>query len=129
MRPRLLLMLAVALLVLLPPACGWAQTVVLYSHHDARQARRVAGLARVFDHQVQIDTELQPGVPWRDALDAGICGARRVLLVWSRRAAASVEVAREIAIARHCRVPVVAVLLDSAPLPDDVSQLQGVDWR
>lgn len=129
MRLRLLFVAAVAVLMLLPPACGFAQTAVLYSRVDAAQAQRVARLASLFDHQVQIDTELRPGVPWRDAMAAGICSAQRVLLVWSASAAASVEVAREIAIARRCGVPVVPVLIDSAPLPDDVSQLQAVDWR
>ena len=128
MRLRLLFVAAVAVLMLLPPACGFAQTAVLYSRADAAHAQRAARLASLFD-QVRIDTELRPGVPWRDALAAGICSAQRVLLVWSASAAASVEVAREIAIARRCRVPVVPVLIDSAPLPDDVSQLQAVDWR
>ncbi|MBN8492515.1 MAG: toll/interleukin-1 receptor domain-containing protein, partial [Burkholderiales bacterium] len=72
---------------------------------------------------------LPPGVPWRPVLELLICRADRVLLVWSRRAAASTEVARELQTARLCGVPVVPVLLDSTPLPADVGQIHAVDWR
>ena len=68
------------------------------------------------------------GVPWREAVAVGICASKRVLLLWSRRAARSPEVAREIQTAMLCGVPVVPVLLDGAPLPGDVT-LQGIDWR
>ena len=58
-----------------------------------------------------------------------ICGASRVLLVWSRQAAESAEVRREIDTALVCRVSVVPVLLDSTPLPGLVADVQAVDWR
>lgn len=117
---------ALALALLCAPA--WPQTAVIYSRADAAQARRAASLVRLYD-PVLIDVALPPGVPWRSVMAAGICASERVLLVWSRRAATSSEVAREIQTAQMCLVPVVPVLLDSTPLPSDVSQLQAVDWR
>ena len=119
-------MTLLAALLQLPLAI--AQTVIVYSRLDAPQAVRAQRLARLYDH-VLIDTDLAPGVPWRHALELGICTSDRVLLLWSRRAAASAEVAREIQTARMCGVPVVPVLLDSTPLPSDVGQLQAIDWR
>lgn len=126
MRPACLGVLLLAALLQLPLAV--AQTVIVYSRLDAPQAARAQRLARLYD-QVLIDTDLAPGVPWRPALERGICASDRVLLLWSRRAAASAEVAREIQTARLCGVPVVPVLLDGTPLPSDVGQLQAVDWR
>jgi hypothetical protein len=121
------LLLALLLALMLGGHAG-AQTTVIYSRADAVHAERAARLARVFG-PVIIDTALPPGVPWRTAIAAGICSSAVVLLIWSRRAAASTEVAREIATAQACRVPVLPVLLDSAPLPDDIGRVQGVDWR
>lgn len=116
------------LAALLQQPLAIAQTVIVYSRLDAPQAARAQRLARLFD-QVLIDTDLPPGVPWRPALELGICRSDRVLLMWSRRAAASAEVAREIQTARLCGVPVVPVLLDATPLPSDVGRLQAIDWR
>lgn len=126
MRPACLGVMLLAALLQLPLAV--AQTVIVYSRLDAPQAVRAQRLARLYD-QVLIDIDLAPGVPWRPALERGICASDRVLLLWSRRAAASAEVAREIQTARLCGVPVVPVLLDGTPLPSDVGQLQAVDWR
>src|SRR5574343_58367 len=93
MRPACLGVLLLAALLQLPLA--GAQTVIVYSRLDAPQAVRAQRLARLYD-QVLIDIDLAPGVPWRPALERGICASDRVLLLWSRRAAASAEVAREI---------------------------------
>lgn len=119
-----------ALTIALALLCGQAlaQTTVIYSRADAAQAQRAARLARLYE-PVLLDTWLPPGAPWRTQVAAGICGSRVVLLVWSKRAAASTEVAREIQTAMLCAVPVVPVLLDATPLPSDVGHRNGVDWR
>ena len=52
-----------------------------------------------------------------------------VLVLWSARAASSVEVAGELATARGCSALVVPVLLDSTALPAGLAGVQGVDWR
>lgn len=116
--------------LLLALLCGGAQaqTVILYSRADSVQAHRAQQLAAIYGPAL-IDRQLQPGVPWRASIAAGICGAERVLLLWSERAAASAEVRREIDTALVCRVPVVPVLIDSTPLPGLVADTQAVDWR
>lgn len=105
-----------------------ADTVVIYSRVDAPAAQRAQALASVYDRSV-IDRLVQPGAHWRQAMSGAICGASRVLLVWSRHASDSAEVRREIDTALVCRVAVVPVLLDSTPLPGLVADVQAVDWR
>lgn len=114
-----------ALLLAMPAA---ADTVVLYARPDAAIAQRAHALAAVYGLAV-IDRQVQPGAHWRQAMAGAICGAGRVLLVWSRHAADSAEVRREIDTALVCRVAVVPVLLDSTPLPGLVADVQAVDWR
>ena len=121
MRPPAWLLLAAAL-----PVCS--HTVVLYSRADAEQAGRVHALAQAFGPAL-IDRQLPAGAAWRAAIAAAICGADKALLVWSARAAQSVEVRRELDTALACHVLVVPVLLDSTPLPGLVGDTQGVDWR
>ena len=105
-----------------------ADTVVIYSRLDTPAAQRAQALAAVYDRAV-IDRQVQPGAHWRQVMAGAICGASRVLLVWSRHAAESAEVRREIDTALVCRVNVVPVLLDSTPLPGLVADVQAVDWR
>lgn len=78
---------------------------------------------------VQIDLAVQPGAQWRAAMADAICGARVVLVLWSARAAASLEVAHELQTAGQCGAPVVPVLLDGTPLPAGLAGVQAVDWR
>lgn len=105
-----------------------ADTVVIYSRADHDAARKVQAMAAV-SGPVVIDRSVQPGAHWRQAMAGAICGASRVLLVWSRHAADSAEVRREVDTALVCRVAVVPVLLDSTPLPGIVADVQAVDWR
>lgn len=110
------------------PALAAGQTVVIYSRADAAQAHRAQQLAAVYGPAL-IDRQLQPGAPWRATIAEWICSADRVLLLWSAHAAASAEVRREIDTALVCRVPIVPVLLDAAPLPGIVADVQAMDWR
>lgn len=120
---------AAALVLVLLAACAPApSTVVLYSRHDSDYAQKARDLARVFA-PVHFDRELRPGAFWRAEMGQRICGASHVLLIWSEHAARSVEVARELQTASACQVPVIAVLLDSTPLPHEASPRHAVDWR
>ena len=117
-----------ALLLALLCSTAQAQTVIIYSRADGAHAHRAHALAAVYGPAL-IDRQLQPGVQWRASIAAGICGADRVLLVWSASAAASADVRREIDTALTCRVPIVPVLIDSTALPGLVADVQAVDWR
>ena len=119
--------IALGCLLLLATPAG-AQTEVIYSRADIAQAHRAENLASAFGPALT-DRSLPAGAPWRQTIAAAICGADRVLLVWSERAAASVELRREIDTALVCRIPIVPLLLDSTPLPGLVGDVQAVDWR
>ena len=104
-----------------------AQTAIIYSRADAEQAQRAYRLARLYDTPL-IDTDIRPGMPWREAMMLAICNSRAVLLIWSARSAASAEVAIELQAAGMCGIPVVPILIDDTPLPSAIT-LQGIDWR
>ena len=116
------------LALLLASVQAHAQTVVIYSRLDQLQAQRAHQLAAVYGPAV-IDRQLLPGQPWRLTVQRAICGADRVLLLWSARAAASAEVRREIDSALVCGTAIQPVLLDDTPLPGLVGDVQAVDWR
>ena len=116
------------LALLLASAQAHAQTVVVYSRLDEAQAHRAHQLASVWGASI-IDRQIQPGQPWRLTVQRAICGADRVLLMWSARAAASAEVRREIDTALVCGTVIQPVLLDDTPLPGLVGDVQAVDWR
>lgn len=119
----------VALLLALVLSGGaHAQTVLIYARADAAQAQRAARLAGAFD-AVWLDADLTPGAGWRAEVARRLLSARRVLVLWSTRAAASAEVAAEWRIALAGSAEVVPVLLDDAPLPGELAGRQGVDWR
>ena len=118
----------VVLALLFAALAADARTVILYSRADADHATRVQRLARAFAPTF-IDRDLPPGEQWRQAIARAICAADVVLLVWSARAAASIEVEREIETVQRCGVRVVPVLIDDTPLPAGLAGAQGVDWR
>lgn len=117
-----------ALLVLLVAGGARAQTVLIYARADQAQAVRAARLAAVWG-EVWTDQQLQPGDAWRQEVARRLLAARRVLVIWSTRAAASVEVGTEWRIALAGPGDVVPVLLDDTPLPGELAGRQGIDWR
>lgn len=120
--------LILALCLVLAAGPVEALTVLLYARADAADAERVRRLASAFD-RVWIDRDLAPGTPWRPAIGRRICGADRVLVLWSERAAASPEVASEWRLAAACGRVLVPVMLDSTPMPAELASRQAVDWR
>lgn len=106
-----------------------AQAVVLYARADEAKAQRVIRLVAAMEPTAH-DRLIRPGDPWREVMAAAIEQGRYVFVVWSRHAAASTELAREIQLARAAPgARVVAVLLDGTQLPSDLAGLQAVDWR
>ena len=117
-----------ALAALLIAVSAHAQTVILYSRHDAEDARRARVLAAAFG-PVFSDADLRPGQPWRTVIAGRVCAARLVLVLWSAPAAASPEVGAEWRHALACGRRVVPVMLDDTPMPGELGARQGVDWR
>lgn len=120
------LILALCLVLAAGPVEAW--TVLLYARADAGQAERAVRLLRAVD-AVWHDRDLLPGEPWRAAVAAQICSADQVLVLWSARAAASIEVAAEWRLALACGRVLVPVLLDDAAMPAELGARQAVDWR
>lgn len=123
MRPLVLLL---ALVLASGPVS--ALTVILYARADEASMQRARSLARAYG-PVWVDLDLQPGQPWRRAIAGRLCGADRVLVIWSQAAAGSVELAAEWRQALACGRRVVPVLLDAAPMPPELGAWQAVDWR
>lgn len=122
-------MIRAALLTLsLLAGAAQAQTVILYARADAEAAERARALASAYD-QVLIDREIPPGLPWRVVIASAITQARTVLVLWSARSAASVEVGAEWRLAAASGVRLVPVLLDDTPMPAELGARQAVDWR
>jgi len=120
-----------AVLLLQLAAAAPAQTVLVYARADQAQAQRVARLAGVYD-PVWLDQDLTPGTDWRRQVARRLLDAKCILVLWSARAAASLEVAAEwrIALATDPAVTrVMPVLLDDTPMPAELAARQAVDWR
>lgn len=105
-----------------------AQTVIVYARADAQQMERVRQLARAYD-PVVIDRDVPAGLPWRVVLAQAILHAQTVLVVWSARSAASVEVGAEWRLAAAAGVRLVPLLLDDTPMPAELGARQAIDWR
>ena len=102
--------------------------IVLYSSKDSREAEHVYALSRTFGNTF-IASNLTPGEQWREAIARKICEADIVLVVWSKNAAQSKEVDKELHIATICDRKIVPVLLDYEPLPPLISSWHAVNWR
>ena len=105
-----------------------AQTVILYSQRDAREAQRIHRLAIMYSVVLR-DVEIPPGEPWRATVAGWIRDAKTVLILWSANAAESDELAAEWRMALASPARVVPVLLDATPLPGELAGRQAVDWR
>jgi len=105
-----------------------AQTVILYSQRDAREAQRIHRIAVMYSIVLR-DVEIPPGEPWRATVAGWIREAKTVLILWSANAAESDELAAEWRQALASPARVVPVLLDATPLPGELAGRQAVDWR
>jgi hypothetical protein len=72
---------------------------------------------------------IKPGDRWRIAISKSLTKCSSVLVFWSASAAASREVKGEYEKAISLKKTVVPVRLDSTPLPEQLSQYHGVDFR
>lgn len=119
---------AAGLGLLLLASAAHGQTVILYARADQVHAQRAAGLASMWD-TVWLDADLQPGTAWRAEVARRILVAKRVLVLWSARAASSAEVAAEWRIAMASQAQVLPIMLDDTPMPPELAARHAVDWR
>jgi hypothetical protein len=89
--------------------------------HDAVDLLRAGGV-KVFLDVVDIDY----GERWRDALAKALQRCERVMVFWSRAAAASEWVEREWRYALELGKKIVPTLLDPTPLPAELAEFQAI---
>jgi hypothetical protein len=103
---------------------------VSYSHEDAALVTPVVRLLRATEGLVFQDSDsIGPGKRWRQELDAALVGADLIVVFWCRHSSRSAEVRREYAAAITAGKNVLPVLLDSTPVPENLSEFQWVDFR
>ena len=103
---------------------------ISYSHLDAELVIPVVDLLRETDAFVFIDSQnIRPGTKWRMELSAALKESNIVVVFWSQHSNASAEVEREYQEAIRAKKDILPVLLDSTPLPFDLTEYQWIDFR
>jgi hypothetical protein len=100
---------------------------ISYAREDAALAQALADELRQEGFQVWIDDRLRLGQNYPDVITKAVRGARRVIVLWSRHAAASSWVPAE-AHEGYKRQVLVPVQLDETELPLPFSVLHAVRW-
>jgi TIR domain. len=72
--------------------------------------------------------DISAGASWDNDIEKAIQGCSHVLLVVSRAAMESANVADEVGYARDRKKPIIPILLDDAPLPLRVHRAQAIDF-
>lgn len=104
---------------------------ISYSRKDAALVKPVVGLMRATSgSKVFFDLDsVLPGELWRNRLDEGLEQAELVVVFWCEHSQASEEVTREYHKAVECEKAILPVLLDSTPLPIELTHYQFLDFQ
>lgn len=101
-----------------------------YSHQDGHLVETLADLIRVTGAPVFRDKDnIPPGAAWRPLIAEALAGADATIVFWSSYSANSTEVKAEYKSAISLKKTIVPVLLDSTPLPSDLSEFNALDLR
>ncbi|MBL8423329.1 MAG: toll/interleukin-1 receptor domain-containing protein [Candidatus Accumulibacter phosphatis] len=107
-----------------------ASLFVSYSHLDGAVIKPLIDLNQEFKVAAWLDyLHTIPGGAWEEQHKIAIKTCYRLVLLWTRHSAASPQVEREWRWAIECGTPVVPVMLDSTPLPQDLRHLHGVSLQ
>lgn len=99
---------------------------ICYSRKQLRQATAVRDLLHYLGINVFIDHLLVRAGNWRPQLENALLSSDIVILLWSRHASKSSEVARELVLVATKKTPVVPILLDGTELPADLAEWQAL---
>jgi TIR domain len=109
------------------------ETFISYQHTDEYAAKALKALLSAYDQSVFLDQfAIGAGVRWREEIDSAARRATRLIVMWSRSAANSSEVKREIdlVVSEAERLGIAAniipVCLDGAPVPDVLARYQVI---
>jgi hypothetical protein len=110
-----------------------------YARRDLVQVQPIFDMIEAEGHLMWIDRiNLEPGGVWTADIVAAIRGAREMLVFCSAHSYGSRDIHREIAAAARFRKPILPILLDDTPMPDNFSYYLSVhqainladsDWR
>jgi TIR domain len=107
-----------------------ASLFISYSHRDSSLVRPIVGVLRGTAELVFHDAStIRPGSNWEQSIRNAIMGADIVVLFWCDHSSRSSEVRKEYEFALSSFKNVMPLLLDSTPLPENLSQFQWVDFR
>jgi TIR domain len=100
---------------------------VSYARHDRLAVEPAVDLLRAGGVEVFVDVlSIGFGERWKDVLNDALARCERVLVFWSRAAAASEWVEREWRSALALGKKIVPTLLDRTPLPVELAEFQAV---
>ncbi len=103
---------------------------VSYSHDDASLVAPVVKLLRANNSLVFQDVDsIQPGKKWRREIAKGLADAHQVMVFWCNHANGSEEVTKEWKIAIELEKDLLPLLLDTTPLPPELSEYQWIDFQ
>lgn len=112
------------------PRKNGLQVFVSYSTQDAKIISTIVKLLRaVRDYVFYAPDSIKAGSVWTREISRSIRASEIVFVFWCVHSAASREVEAEYKYAIEQGRPVVPVILDETPLPDVLSQYQGIDFR
>ncbi|MBN1681152.1 MAG: toll/interleukin-1 receptor domain-containing protein [Anaerolineae bacterium] len=103
---------------------------ISHSHKDIEWARRIAGdlehqLFRVWLDRLEID----PSEAWPNEIKKGLSGAGIVLVIWTKHAAESEWVQKELIYALELKKMILPLVFDDTPLDLPIINLQYVNFR
>jgi hypothetical protein len=100
---------------------------ISYRRSDERTASAIYELLELFGQRVFFDRRcIRLGESWESSILVAARNTRTLLVLWSRSAAASSEMRRELQmVSSQCRV--VPIRLDMSPLPPELSARQALD--
>lgn len=103
---------------------------VSYSRKDYKLVTPVVRLLRATKGLIFQDIDdIEGGKKWRKQIDAALENAHLIVVFWCSHSDSSHEVRREYQAAIRADKDLLPVLLDDTPLPDDLGEFHGVDFR
>jgi hypothetical protein len=100
---------------------------ISYAREDQDFVHFVVKLLRAGGAEVFLDVaDIEFGEKWEEALENGMLKCERILVFWSATAKASEWVQQEWQLAIKLGKRIVPITLDETPLPDALSQFQGI---
>jgi hypothetical protein len=110
-----------------PAASAGYDAFISYRRSDERTATAVYELLELFGQRVFLDRRcIHLGQSWESTILVAARSTRTLLVLWSRSAAASSEIRREIQmVPDQCRV--IPIRLDLSPLPPELATWQALE--